>query len=212
MWQLFIRDWKSTKLYILILLAIIPISYVIHFPSSSVFIWALLSFLFIVFLIEKQNNVEQFLVSLPLKRKDMVRARYIFLVSLSVLFIGSLWIADLAWHIVVPSSVFSRVDFVNLIQQYWITALLFSIYIPVFYFYKQFIHAATFFMISFTCLIYLNVLTVGNTLITFDDSIRTFIAELFTIQPYLMPIILSIICLFVSYQLSIQIFKRRDII
>jgi hypothetical protein len=212
MWQLYSRDWKTTKLYILILLAIIPISYAIHFPSSDIFIWALLSFLFIVFLIERQNNVDQFLVSLPVRRKEMVRARYLFLVLLAILFVGFLWFVDFVWHILLPSSDFSRLDIKEIIQQFWLTTVLFSIYIPVFYFFKQFIHAATFFMISFTCLIYLNVLAAGNPLITFDDSIRAFIFELFTIQPYLMPILLSIICLCISYQLSVQIFNRRDII
>ncbi|WP_042146980.1 ABC-2 transporter permease [Paucisalibacillus sp. EB02] len=212
MWQLFIRDWKSTKLYILVLFAVIPISYAIHFPSSGIFIWALLSLLFIVFLIEKQNNVDLFLVSLPLRRKEMVLARYIFLISLSIISIGFLWLVDLFFHNVLPSFGFSRLDLIDIIQQFWVTTLLFSIYVPVFYYFKQFIHAAIFFIISFTCLIYLNVLMVGNPLITFDDPIRAFIIELYSIQPYLMPILLSIISLCISYPISVQLLIRKDII
>jgi ABC-2 type transport system permease protein len=211
--QLFIRDWKAARLYILILLILIPISYAISFPTHGNFIWALLSFLFIVFFIEKQNNVDQFLVSLPFSRIEIVRARYLFLVSISILSVGLLWLVDVVgYKALLPFIEISRLSLLEVIQQFSLTLFLFSFYIPVFYLFKQFIHTATFFMISFVCIIYFNALMVGNPLITFDDPIRVFMVELFSIQPYLMPIVLSFICLMISYKISVQIFNRKDIV
>ncbi|MEN2768607.1 ABC-2 transporter permease [Ornithinibacillus xuwenensis] len=211
MQHLLMKEIKVSQLYLLILIVLIPLSYVMNVSSTGINIWVILGFLPLLFYLDSQNNVNRFVASMPIKHMHIVLARYLILMMITTGALLFLWSIDYVAHQGLPflkNHSFSGYDILQLVT---LNALFLSVYIPVFYYFKNFTYAITFFLISFVILVYTFAVISGNPYLTFDEPVIDFLVYLLYNQPIIL-VVLSLTVLYVSFRISLRIFVRRDLL
>ncbi len=180
-------------------------------PSIGITIWIISGFIPLVFFLDSQNNVNRFLVSMPIQRKQLVLARYLFLLSITLGAMLFLWLFDAVAYQRLPYLILQSMTGFEILQLFIVNSLLLSIYIPFFYYFRNFTRAVTFFMLSAVFFIYSYAVITGNPLISFDDPIRDFLINITNGQSIYL-LIFSGIVLYLSFRLSFWLFTKKDIL
>ncbi|WP_047984245.1 ABC-2 transporter permease [Ornithinibacillus californiensis] len=210
--QLYIKDVKVSALYLVLFALFIIITYVFHVNSIGISMMIMLGFVVLMFYFDSHNQVYRSLVSMPLRRKQFVLARYIFLYTTTIGFILLIWLMDYISLNIVPSlGNFTFLTAENIVQNLFVISLLMAISLPIFYSIKSFSHAMIVFMVTHVVFLYTYTIFTGNSYITVDEKISSFIHPILNIQPYLLPLLASLFVIGISYFVSVYYFTRRDI-
>ncbi|WP_170840817.1 ABC-2 transporter permease [Oceanobacillus limi] len=202
---------KLTKFYIIFFFILIPVSYGLNFPIRTTFVWIILGFIIFSFFCDDKNEVNRFLTSLPVKRRQIVFARYIYFLILSAGFSGYIGTIDYFAYQGLPFLERNPISFFGAFELFTITSLLLAVSIPIFYYFRNFNKAITAYFILLFIGAFSFGVAQGNPYLTFDDQLKQKIHQLIDVQPYLILTVLSLGSLFISYLLSTWLFTKRDI-
>jgi ABC-2 type transport system permease protein len=212
MLHLLVKDFTLTRLYLLLFFLFVLVTYLFHVNSVGIFMILMIIFPVLVFYYDCHNRVNNFLVSLPIKRVKIVFARYLYLMILltcSFIYIG---IVDyIAFNKLTFLGNFSYLTLNNVVFNYTVTTIFWAISIPIFYFFRNFNHGITVFMILQVFLVYFNTLITSNDYITFDDKLLTFIQPIINIQPIVMLLSFSALVVLLSFLVSVRFSYKKDI-
>ncbi|MUK88969.1 hypothetical protein GMD78_11350 [Ornithinibacillus sp. L9] len=206
------KELQLTKLYILFFILLIPFTYGMNVQITGITIWIMIGFMIMMFYSDSLNEVYRYIVSVPIKRDQIVCTRYIFLLILSGGFSLYLWLIDYVAHIGLPFLEKESLSGINIFSLFTLISIIFSASIPLFYYIKSFHRAMTVYMVLVIIVAFFTAIITFNPLITFDNAIIHFVHSIIEIQPFIILGSFSMLCLFVSYKFSAWIFIRRDII
>ncbi|MFD2044865.1 ABC-2 transporter permease [Ornithinibacillus salinisoli] len=210
--QVFLKELQLTKVYIIFFIFLIPFTYGMNVPITGINIWILLSFIFLSFYSDSRNEVNRYLISVPIFRKHIVFVRYIFFFILTSGFTLYLWLIDHLANQGLPFLGNSPLTGSSILWLFALTCIIVSLSLPILYYIKSFHRAMAVLMtlVFFSALFY--GIIVGNPLITWDESIKHFADNLSHIQLFVSLTALSLIFLYLSYKLSAWIFMKRDLL
>lgn len=214
MLQMMKRDFLINRFYFLIIFLALPVFYVMDLSPLFMFAGMMLGGLFNVFYYEGHNHVNRFISSMPIKKEITVIGRYIFLQLVILFFILYLWVVDIVSHYGLPYISYQPLTLFSLILTITFINIIIAISIPIYYFFQSFMKSLLFQGALFIMFVVSFIIIVRNfdlLSIHFIASALTMIESLLSVQPYLVPILFSIVCLFLSYKLSVRIFTKKDI-
>lgn len=228
--QLFIRDlmilkksWKTLILYILIF----GITFGLKSPIGTYsFLGIMLPYLFILLILgyNDKYNINKFICSLPVKRKDILKSQFI---SLYVYYIFSILVSTGIVYIASSLNIFNEFIFPNLtiiLLQILVLTILMSIYIPLYYkFGMNKMRIVQFFIVFFTIfagqfifsiISYINDNTKSATLDPFLRNIYNIIQYINNSPSYILYILLillNILIIYIGYTFSKLCFNNKDL-
>lgn len=209
--QLYVKDLKISGLYVILFGLFILLTYLFHVNSMGINMTVMLGFLILLFYFDFQHHVLRSLVSMPLNRKQIVQARYVFLYSLTIVFMLFIWLVDsIAFNNLYLGN-FTYLTANDIVNYFAIVTVLLAIYLPIFYLIKNFMHAVSVFMIFHFVIVFTYSIIIGNPYITLDDKIASLIEPLWNIQPFVIPLVVSLLVMFVSYLISNWFFVKCDL-
>ncbi|MFS0674077.1 ABC-2 transporter permease [Ornithinibacillus sp. 179-J 7C1 HS] len=213
MLQLLYKDIRVTRLYLLLFFPVVLASYFFHVNNLDIFMTIIIGYLILLFYYDYHNQVYKFIGSLPVKRTQIVLARYLFLI---LLLIGAFTYIGIIDYFVLHHLNFLG-DFRNqtindVLKNFTITAILIAIYTPIFYLVKNFIYGITVFMIVHFLLVFTYNMILFNDFITIDDKLLSTLFTIINIQPVAILLIISAVSLFISFLISVRISYKKDIL
>lgn len=134
--QLYVKDLKISSLYILLFALFILLTYLFHVNSMGINMTVILGFLILLFYFDYQHHVLRSLVSMPINRKQIVRARYVFLYSLTIVFMLFIWLVDSIAFNNLYLGTFTYLTAKDIVHYFVMVTLLLAVYLPIFYLIK----------------------------------------------------------------------------
>lgn len=208
--QMLKRDFQVNSIYSIGSFIFVPLVYMMNGSIIIIYLFALFFFHFYAFYLDDKANIHRFLVSLPIKKKEIVLSKYLFmLISFCIFIVYHIFIDQLA-HYGLPYLESDPINGLTLVLILAGVIFALAISLPIYYYSKSF---QTAFLIHVSILIFGPLLFVVATANPYIDISKIFflIIELVEIQPYIMPIIISFGCLFLSYRLSVSVFMRKNL-
>lgn len=207
--QLLKREFYLNRIFLLIVFLTFPVIHGVVYPLLV--FGAILGFAtYQSFYDEFKNHVNRSLVSMPIKKEYIVLARYLFLLFAIILSFFYLWLIDNFANVGLPVLDFGKTIGLSLFLMAILFGLILSILIPFFYYFQSF--QKTF----ITHLLLLFVFLIGFKLFVEspDFSHASFIdkiLDIISIEPFFIPIVCALGCLYISYKLSVYFFNQKDI-
>jgi len=212
------RDYYINFLYVLIIILALPLIYWAQISPLFAYLGVIVGFIFNVFYYDNHNHVSRSIVSMPINKKQIVLGRYTFLFFVSILFLIYIWFIDMLVHYFAPSLSgllpiipYKPISITSVLLVFAGIMLLISISIPIFYICQSFIKA----LIIQGALLFIGPLAfaaLGYFLDKIPEAFINGIVDFIELQPILIAITFSVVCLLVSYVISTWIFSRKDII
>jgi|SRR5690625_2386120 len=203
MWQLFKRDFLMLWPWIGLLFFLLFIIYFFQLPGLSLAPYTTMFILFFVnsFYNDKKSRVNQFLISLPVKRNHLVAARYLFFLFACTLI---LFLDQIVFQV-------KSVSGITFLFMFTLLSMTVAASIPVYYLFDSIWQSG---------LVHFIILFVGSfafffvTVSPYDmfDQLILFALNVISIQPVIVLLLVSAFCLYGSYLLSSFIFSRKDIV
>ena len=207
------RDLILNSRYLISIGLLLPLIYIMNMPFLYIIIYGFitLALIFNTFYYDSKNNVIVSIVSMPLDRQHIVLERYLFfMIILSSLLIYHFLIDSVA-SFSLPYLDLTNLSGNRLILLFTGFSFMIALLIPIYYLIQMFTKAT---MIQATIL-FISGMFFGVFIAPFR-GITTYyspVLDLIATQQYLLiPFVLSIICLYASYRLSVWIFTKRDIL
>lgn len=209
MLQLFKRDFQASFFSVIGWLLYMVITYVLNMPYLLTYLFVIFFFHAFIFYLDHKANINRFLISLPVRKSNIVLTRYIFLIICFIVILVGHVIIDQVAHYGLP---YLETSPVNGLTATWLMAMLIgsvAISLPIYYAVKSpniaaFIQAML--LIGGT---YSYVVIKDNPYIDLSKTF-TYFLKFIDIQPYLIPIAFSLVCIPLSYLLSVWLFEKRE--
>lgn len=210
------RDYVLNKMMFFIVSLFIPLIYI--FQVSPLFIYSgiILGVIFNLFYYDSHNQVNRYMVSLPISKKQIVMARYAFLLTVMVFYLLYTWIIDALAHRLIPNLdilpdlMYAPISLRSAMMTFSVIMLIMTVVVPIYYFCQSFITSLLvqggLLIIGFIGFAYLFSKLPESTL----KSIANIAKWIYT-NPTPFTIMFSIVTLAISYPLSLWIFTRKDI-
>lgn len=220
MLQMMKRDFLINSMYFLIVLFVIPFVYLLDFSPIFIYMAVIFGCVFNIFYYDDHNHVSRAIVSMPIRKNKIVLARYLFLIMMINFYMLYLWMIDVIVHHsilsdMIPSVSYKTITSITIFLSFLIISIGVAVSVPIFYFFQSFIKSLlaqfALLMLAFVAMS-LGVPIFGKYLDLIPESFVMDILDLIKLQPVLFILIFSLICLFISYKLSVLIFSRRDIV
>lgn len=205
------KDFLLNQSFIWTLLLMLPLSYVINVSGMPVMVGIMLGFVIGLFYYDNQSGMHKFVVSLPITRKEVIHAKYMYSIIFMFLAFLYYYFVDQIAHMVLNYLDHEPLTFTSWFMFYLITLMVITFYIP-FYVKFTFMFAFIFQIISMVIgpvvlagfVIWLDVKT--NIL----DYINSFIMIIKN-RPFLVMIPSTIVVIFISWFISLRIFLKKDL-
>lgn len=210
--QHFLSNSYSTYITIIVIIGGL---YLIQIPPVTLFIITLLAMMVGVFYYDDKNKMNRFIVSLPVKKSQMIQSRYVYFLILAFMMLVFQSIVMVLSSNLVSYYQYGWRDFIVV---FCIGGLIISVGIPIYYFVRKFLVATgiilfIYFIVSFFMFNELSqVLNTGNFII-FNELDKGYIllAEKYIpYQPFiLLPLFVGIL-MYGSMKVSERIFLNKD--
>lgn len=204
LWPILKKDLSLSKLYLIITPFLLAI---LHFGDAGnigVYSYILLFASYYPFYTDFHNEMNRFMVSLPISRKQIILSRYLAILILMFFTIALHFLIDYTLSLIfLEARPFSFQPLVLLFTLSFIIILV-SIILPVYYYARSFLRG---FSINFYLLMLGMIISFG--LVNSVDPSK--LLNSLSLNPYLLLITLSALCLAISYRLSVFIFSRKDL-
>lgn len=175
-----------------------------------VYFYVIFFYIFFTFNADHKNNVNRLLISLPINRKQVVAGRYLFSFISFLLLLSFHYIVDKLAHYGLRYLEFEPLTGLKVVLIITFFSIGVSLSIPIYYFFKSFqIAVYVHIMFFFFGMIGIGII-IGNPYIDFVGMTKS-IMNLIAIQPYVILLLFSAVCLYGSYRLSVWLFSRKDI-
>lgn len=217
MLQMIKRDYLINGMYFLFITLAIPFIYIVNISPIFVYFAIVVGAIFNVFYYDDHNHVGRFIVSMPIKRKRIVFARYLFLLKVIVFYLLYLWLVDKLTHHFLPMNnlfpeiSFRPINFYTVLVIFLAISVITAVTVPIYYYFQSFIKS----LIAQGVLLFAGIFGItflGRYLDLIPEAFIFKILDIVDWQPMLIIIAISLICLYISYQFSSFIFSKRDLI
>lgn len=201
----------------LMIAGLITGAYLVAIPPTFLFIITILSLAIILFFYDDKNNVNQFMISLPIAKKTMIQSRYLYIALMSVVILLFQWLIMLSFPS--PPEFFRYIyDWRDMIVLLSIAYLSTAICIPIYYALRSFALAtgiiAILWCLGSFFMIFPIVSALGmDDMIIFNDMDAGFVLlveKYIPIQPYAVLIIVSLLLFYISMKISEQLLRKKD--
>lgn len=202
-------------------LLFIPLSYLLSASISFLGYGLIIGFLAGIYYYDKQSEINRYLVSLPVTRKQIILARYLFCLLVTVSFYLYMFILDFLFFEYFYEMIYGSVPMGLMNNPMSLSSLyiylggaiiLLSIYLPVYvklpYFVALAIQMISLVLLPSVIFMLLNLFEILNMdwLLQAGEAFILFFLE--NIFPSM--IILTVICALISYSISRAIFLKKD--
>lgn len=211
----------SPYAYIGIILGMM-VAFLLAIPASFIFVVCFFAIVFSLYLYDDKNNVHQYIISLPVKKQDMILGRYIYSLIIALFLMLILW----GWMgILSLTSLLTESHYVynwrDIIVMFSFLGLMIAIGSPILYRLSFYLSSIIiFFLIGLGSFIYISEImkVLGRDdadadVILFNDmdSGLSLLAEKYIpFQPYIILIAGTFVLLYISMLLSTFIVKRSN--
>ncbi len=207
MWEIIKRDWWSMWPFILFSFGFIFIIYLLQWEPPNGFLLAYLLFFLLanLFYIDHKSKVNRFILSLPVKRNEVVFARYLFIIGFGHLFILFIWVINLILPIELPLHWMEFIIMVTMMN------FIIAVSIPIYYAVDGNVWVAL--------IIQLAVLLISSFIFVYIaadphhifGSVKETWLYIIDLQPIVFVVIISLIVLTISLSISRIIFAKKDL-
>lgn len=218
MLQMMKRDYLINKIYFLMIFLAIPFLYTLDLSLLFMYLTIIVGAIFTVFYYDDYNHVYRALISMPIKRSQIVFARYLFLFTTTIIFLLYIWLIDMFVHnpfsilkSIVPTVSYQPISAITILLTFLFISIVVAISTPIFYYFQSFMKS----LIAHGVLLVIGVMTItifGKYLDLIPKPYVRLALYIIAYQPLLFVIGFSIICLYISYLLSTFIFSKRDVL
>lgn len=194
------------------------IFYAMHIPPMYLFFITVVSIPIIIYYLNHKHKVDRYLVSFPVRKKDIIKSRYLFTISMSafVLLFQIITMFICTKLLNGTQYVYSFKDIVVLLC---LTLIICAIVIPIYHIFRSFIMATTvvsilfFLSVIFTIPLLVEILGMEDMIIfnDLDPGLSMLIEEIIPYQPFLILMMISIIIFYISMTISRKLYIKRDI-
>lgn len=210
MLQMLKKELQMNRLYATSALIFIPVIYMLNGSMLMIYLFAIFFFQFYVFYHEDRAQINQYLVSLPVSKKDIVLSKYIFMVvSFFILIIYHIIIDKLA-HYGLPYLDAKPINGLTIVTITAGVILSLAVSLPIYYYFQSVVVASFVHVFLLAFLPFIILMLSVNPYLDFSKAV-VFIFDIIDLQPYIIPIAFSFVCLLLSYQLSTWMFGRKDL-
>lgn len=204
------RDLLLNWNYFLAMFLLVPVLTITNLPQLNIGLFSFVMHLIIFngFYYDTKNNINQLIVSLPVKKENAVCSRYIFFLLTFLTFVLYQWFIDRAAHVALPyvnAHTFTLLDIVFLMNYFFFGM---TIYIPLLYFSQLFIKGT----IIQLGILFISVVNTNLFIMPGASIFPILILDTTIVQPSLIFTLFSVLGLYISYKISAWIFTNKDII
>ncbi len=200
------------------LVLFLSLTYLVTLPPTLLYLLSVFALTFSTYTYDEKDRVHQFLVSMPIQRKDIVKSRYLYSVTVAVGVLCLQLILMIVIHFLFSFNLYLYTwqDIVTLLG---ISCLMFAIFTPIFYIVSSTTKAMfyIFILIGIGTVGLMNeldrVLSFSNSFILndIDSGFALIIENYFPTLSYVIFILLVSILLYSSFLVSNYFFNKRDI-
>ena len=206
-------DFFMTANYFMIILFVVPYMYVMNISPPFTFVGLQIWLLIGLFYYDQQSGIHKFLVSLPVDRTNIVRARYLFAaIFLFLTFVYFVLIDRLAHrylHYLEYQPISARAAWMYICISLIIYALSFPIYYHFSYLAALMVQVLLFIVLPGTFLLLLNMVVKFKIQWVIDAAEQFF--SYFSAHPFLVAIPATLVSYLISLFLSQKIFMKKDL-
>lgn len=207
------KDLFINRNYLLMILFLIPYLYVMNISPAASFVGLQIGLLIGSFYCDQQAGINQFLVSLPVSRREIIRARYLFAALFAFLTLAYLVLIDQLAHRFLPyfeyPPVSGRTAFIFVCVSLVIYALSFPIYFRFSYILALVVQVLLFILLPGAFFLALKLLVKGDAPWLFHGAGRIFAS--FSDHPFLIAPPAALASYLLSLFLSQRIFMKKDL-
>lgn len=204
------RELYTSYTSIYFMLFFIPIVYVLDMSITFPAIFTLMYFAYGSFYVDHKFRMNRFVVSLPISKNAIVFARYTFVYTCLLIVLAYQWLVDFMAHLGLPYLSGAPIDSITFFLLMMGASIILALSLPIFYIFSSFTIAISVNITLFFLLAISFGILVSGTFLNVDRYIL-FIFDVIDIQPHVISSAVSLLALYLSYLLSVWIFKRKDI-
>ncbi|HLR70061.1 MAG TPA: ABC-2 transporter permease [Pseudogracilibacillus sp.] len=213
------KDFQANNWSVYIgVIVFIFISYLVTIPPTVIFLLSTFAIVFSAYSHDDKNSVNRFLLSMPIVKEDIVKSRYVYSVTIAI---GTLLIQLIMMNIIsfffeTNLYMYTWQDVMTLIGMVGVMIAIFS---PILYLFRSITNAMFFicFLIGVGTVLLMNelerVLPFTNTIVfnDIDAGFALLVERYFPAPAYIVFILFSSLLMYLSFLLSIYLFKQRDV-
>lgn len=193
------------------------LTYLVTLPATLVLFLSVFAITFSAFSYDDTVSANRYLLSMPIVRKDIVKARYLFgIVITTGILMGQFVIMKVMQYFF--HTTLYVYHWQDMLALFGITLCMIAVFIPVIYFFNSVANAmfVIFALVGLTTIIMMNelekVLPFTDAIIfnDVDPGFRLLMERYFPYPAYLFLIIFTGLILYASVLLSVYLFKRKD--
>jgi len=213
------KDFQANNWRVYIgMIVFIFISYLVTIPPTLIFLLSTSAIVFSVYSHDDKSSVNRFLLSMPIVKKDIVKGRYLYSVTIAIgtVFIQLIMMNIISFFFETNLYMYTWQDVMTLIGM---AGVMIAIFLPILYLFRSITNAMFFicFLIGVGTVLLMNelehVLPFTNTIV-FNDIDAGFVLlvdRYFPTPAYIVLILFSSLLVYLSLLLSIYLFKQRDV-
>lgn len=194
------------------------LTYLVTLPPTAFYLLSVFTITFSIYTYDEKGRVNHLLVSMPIRRKDIVKSRYLYSLTVAVCILCLQLIIMIVIHFLFTMNlyIYTWQDILTLLG---LTCLMFAIFTPVFYIVSSTTKAMFYILIliAVSTVILMNeldrALSFSNSFILndIDAGFALIIENYFPTLSYVIFILLVSILLYSSFLLSNYFFNKKDI-
>lgn len=201
--------------FIWTIVIMLPLSYIINVGGVPVMTGVMFGYVIGLFYYDNQSGINKFVVSLPITRKDVINAKYVYSIIFMFVVFLYFFLVDKIAHMYLNYLNYEPINFSALLSFYLVTLMIIAIYIP-FYIKFSFMTAFLFQLISMMVgpIAFFGLLNWIGTRTNIFDYIEDFVLSFVMFiqkNPFVVFVPLTIILLFISWFISQRIFMKKDL-
>ncbi len=206
------KDFVLNRSYLIMTAVMMPLVIFFDMSRAFMFVGLMIGLVFSTAHAESESKSEQFVVSLPVERSTMIWARFLFIMSASVLTLGYTLVVDKIAHRLFPNLLYGPMTFTHSFYYLCAVVILTSISLAFF--------SSLSFRMALGAQIVLGILSMGLFLIAINriDETHWLVRVLRQIVPLWVryPRAMTGICTLVIFGLAVSVsqfaFSRRDLV
>lgn len=213
--QMIKRDFLINRMYFLSIFIIIPLIYFVNLSPLFIYLGIIFGYVFNMFYYEQHNKTNRYMISLPVKRSQIVSARYVLILLTAIIFLLYLWGIDTIAHDLLPkldwapTFSFDPIRSSHVLFTFLSVVFMIAVMVPIYYFVDSVIKGL-FIQVTLIILGMLVIFTLMDYLEKVTESFILSFLDIIEAYPLLSISLFTVGSLVVSYLCSHSIFNRKD--
>lgn len=208
------RDFLISLTYVLTILILIPFVYAIHVSPLAIFTGTVIGLFAGLYYYDQQAGINKYLVSLPISRKTIINARYLFSVLLMIFTLTYIFLIDNFVHLFFPNYGAEPLPGELFFNFFCISVLIIAIYLPIYtkfnYMTAFIIQLVSMFLVPMILIMIMTWLLEISKFGPQINELIEFLLQIYSANPLVVSIVSVGLILFISWSISQRIYSRKD--